>query len=511
MSAHRLLPLLKTPWIQRHEYCTSDLWDGYVAHQDRWGRDANEIMACAASIALDRPICVISDGALSLFAPDTPTSVSVSRALCVVLNKGHYQYMTDRLPEELVHLLLSPSTEQTPNLQGGGITLLSWNVGSLVLRWQELLSFSGWQIACLQETGTTLRNQKFLERQFSDHRLSVVWGRATPQGWNRTSRLRSLTGQVPGVAIVASESLGLRYRSPITKAGQHLENRGRLVVASYPTPKTQVLLVTVYLPSGGSSDTVQDRHGCLEEILEEVCAYGDTPIALLGDWNLEPAENALMPMLLNKKWGFPLPVCSETSPSGKPWTYSCPSGVTHIDYALVSGRLPVMKQEVISTGAQHSSLWLDLPSAAVQSDYAEVPQAVKYGPLKQQPDARAREPLDFMHAEGDIDFVWGLFLDDLHASLSQRVLKPPRRRPGHPVFCRKVKRTRLTDEGGETLTAIVAFRFARRAKAYSRHPSPQLLRKMQADQQACKLLLSMQAVQLQQQPQHQQHWPHLKH
>ena len=76
------------------------------------------------------------------------------------------------------------------------------------------------------------------------------------------SRLRSLTGQLPGVATVASESLGPCYGRPLTKAGQHL---GRLVIASYPTPKTQVLLVTIYLPSGGTTETVRDRHGCLEE------------------------------------------------------------------------------------------------------------------------------------------------------------------------------------------------------------------------------------------------------
>ena len=503
MAAYRILPALKDPWIQRHEYCTSELFDGYVAHQERWGRDANEIMVCAASIALDRAICVISDGIISLFAPDTPNAMSVACALGVVLHKGHYQYMTDRLPDDLVQLLLHSASEQTPDLRGGGYKLLSWNIGSLVLRWQELLSFEGWRIACLQETGATLRNQKFLEQQFTERHLSVVWGRPTPQGWNRTSKLRSMTGQVPGVAIVAAESMGLRYRTPLTKAGLHLENRGRMVVASYPTPLTQVLIVTVYLPSGGSSETVKDRQGCLEEALEEVSAYGCVPIVLVGDWNLDPSENALVPMLLAKKWGFPVPVWDNQSRKDGPWTYSSSFGTTYIDYALVSCKLPIMQQEICESGAQHSTVWLDLPTSSVQIECAEVPQAVRYGPIKDNVKPLEHESLDLLSSDLDIDSSWDLFLDQLHRMLSHSSLKAPKKRPGMPVFCRGQKRSRLTDEGGESDLAAKAFRFARRALEYSRRPTPQLLHKMQADKQACSLLHSIELVQPLQQ-QHQQ-------
>ena len=113
--------------------------------------------------------------------------------------------------------------------------------------------------------------------------MTVVWGKATPIGWNRNSRCRSQTGSVPGVAILASDSLNIRYRRPLTDSGRRLEDRGRLVSATYHTPATQILVMSVYLPSGGTASVVQDRRGCLSDILDEVTAYGDVPIVLTGD------------------------------------------------------------------------------------------------------------------------------------------------------------------------------------------------------------------------------------
>ena len=354
-----------------------------------------------------------------------------------------------------------------------------------------------------------MRNQRFLDRQFADRKLSVVWGKPTPQGWNRMSRLRSLTGQVPGVAILADEGLGLRYRKPLTKSGAHMENRGRLVLASYPTPRTQVLIVTVYLPSGGTAETVKDRQGCLEEVLEEVSAYGNIPIALIGDWNLEPSENSLVPLLMSMKWGFPLTVSQDNSVLEKIGTYESPSGSTYIDYGLVSGSLPVLRQSVVETGAQHSAVWLDLPSSTPPSRHAEVPKAVSYGPyINPVPklDAR-RSPFE---EDQDMDSMWNHFLDDLHGYLASCAKRPPQKRPGNPIFAMTHRgNARLTDEGGETEQAIVAFRFAQRIREYVKQPSAPLLRKVYADKNACKLLSSIALPPCISSVQQQQHLQHM--
>ena len=220
--------------------------------------------------------------------------------------------------------------------------MCSWNIGSLHLRWQQLLTLD-WQLVCLQETGATLRQQKFLDSELRRRGISAVWGKATPVGWNRNSRCRSQTGAIPGVAILASESLNIRYRRPLTASGRRLEERGRLIAATYCTPVTQVLLVSVYLPSGGTASVVQDRRGCLSDVLDEVAAYGDVPIVLTGDWNLEPEANSLVPILLSKRWIFPL---SDFASSGSTGTYASGGTSSHLDYALVSPSLPVMVQKV---------------------------------------------------------------------------------------------------------------------------------------------------------------------
>ena len=196
------------------------------------------------------------------------------------------------------------------------------------------------------------------------------------------------------------------------------------------------------------------------------------------------------------KWGFPLPVCAKVSASGMPGTYTSPSGSTHIDCALVSGSLPILRQDVVETGAQHLAVWLDLLTASVQSDYAEVPRAVQHGPYHDLPPP-ARKSQHLLSSDLAIDSAWDVFLDSMHEFLSSRSEKPPVKRPGNPLFGRTQKSTRLTDKGGESSLAIVASRFARRlrrARGYFRHPSPTLLRKLQIDQQACELLHSTSAA-----------------
>ena len=455
LAAFRALPQLRPVWLQRHEYCTSELWEQYVRHQDRWGRDANEIMACSASIVLDRAICIVSDGYVSLFSPSKPSSASIAGALGVVLHKGHYQYMTQRIPESVVQLLLASvaegtsSSEPFPDLSGGGRVLLSWNIGSMMLRWQELLSLAPWDLVCLQETGVTARNQRFLENELAKSNLSVVWGQPTPTGWNRNSRLRSLTGSVPGVAIVSAQSLALRYRKPQTAAGLHLEKRGRMVLASYPTPVSQVLIACVYLPSGGSSETVKDRSGCLDDVMEELVSYGSIPALVIGDWNLEPSDNPIVPVLSARHWLFPL--ANGDDPFEAPYSYTSPSGRSYLDYAMVSEHLPVYHQSLKNVGSQHLLVEMSLPDRRPDYTPLEVPQGVSYGTFKHREDMLHFST--FRTQALTPNQVWEDFQDRFHMFLCSRSSNPPKKRPGQPVFRVGKASSRLTNEGGETKLA----------------------------------------------------------
>ena len=103
-SCDRLSELQK-PWMLRDESSTNLVGSGWEAGHLA---SANEVTACAASIALDRPICILSDAAISLFSPCVINPESVKRAMCFVLHDGHYQYATECLPEEIVQLLQFP-------------------------------------------------------------------------------------------------------------------------------------------------------------------------------------------------------------------------------------------------------------------------------------------------------------------------------------------------------------------------------------------------------------------
>ena len=358
---------------------------------------------------------------------------------------------------------------------------MSWNIGSLQLRLPELLGIS-FSIACLQETGATARQQKFVTRQLDTHDLIAVWGTPTPQAWNRAKRLRSQTGAVPGVALIAQKTLGLRYRSPNTLQGKQLEKRGRLVLGSYPTPVTQVLVVNTYLPSGGSQVTVKDRLACLDELQVEIASYGQAPMVVIGDWNLDPTENPLVPLLLQKGWR--LPVMSGPDPRVAPYTYKGTIANTAIDYGLCSQSLALVSQNVTPSLAQHQHVWLALPQAKEYVHVPEVPRAVEYGEPTMRHTHDWSDTLSLMSSScthASIDVKWDAWQDQFHSLCSALVEKPPRVRPGkfaQHLAAKRSSAVRLTDEGGETQKALMCFRTARRIQDFAINGSEMLLRKI---------------------------------
>ena len=346
------------------------------------------------------------------------------------------------------------------------------------LRMSELMGTS-FGIACLQETGTTVRQQKFLQRQLEQQDYTVVWGTPTPQAWNRVKKLRSQTGVIPGVAMIAQKRLDLRYRTPNTLQGKHLEKRGRLILGAYPTPVTQVLVMNAYLPSGGTQAAVQDRLSCLDEIYTEVSSYGNAPIVLTGDWNLDPGENPLVPLLLQRGWH--LPVLSGPNPSQAPYTYQGAATTTVIDYCMSSPSLALVSQCVQPSLSQHQHVWTELPSPKDYVAVPEVPRAVEYGPIMRKHDhdwTPATQQLLQCCDSNDSNTAWDTWQDAFHLACSARVDRPPSQRPGKHIRRNISQKIRLTDEGAETQKAVQCFKLARRIKEYEISRSAPLLRKI---------------------------------
>ena len=151
-SACSLLPQLKPVWLRLQDFYSEALWEEMIHQQDVWHHSANEVTVCAASIALDRVLLVVSDAALSLFSCKPLTHDSVKHAMIVTLHGGHYQYSTQQVPEALIETFLRSPQTTIPSLKGGGVQMCSWNIGSLHLRWQQLLTLN-WQLVCPARDG----------------------------------------------------------------------------------------------------------------------------------------------------------------------------------------------------------------------------------------------------------------------------------------------------------------------------------------------------------------------
>ena len=496
-SSFNRLESLKPAWLQLHEAITPEIWSQLVFQQDQWGEFANEVSVASSSTLLDRCVVVLSDAYITLFARKHPVQEQVVRALVLNLHEQHYSPVLEKLPNESATQLLTQGRSYSPSLLGGG-RLVSWNVGSLTLRWQELLSHS-WQIACVQETGATLRQQKYLQREAESRNYVAIWGAPTPTGWNRANRLRSQTGTVPGVAIFAPLTMNMRYRAPMSIPGQNLEKRGRLVLAAYPVRSTQILIVNVYLPSGGSEAVVKDRRACLSDLHTELSTYGDVPVVVTADWNLEISDNPLVLLLLQKGWHLPL----VTGPGeGTPYSYKSGSTSTLIDYCLCSRRIPVASQAIQMNPTQHQLLTLELPASDPMKDLWEVPRPVHYPELK-KPNQSNRGIWERMSTveNTDVELVWKDWQDTFHLHLMSLCPKGPATRPGKVRFRKAQAKCRLTDNGGETEQAVVAYKLARRIAEHAQHPSKQLLQSILCTDLP-KHLQAFSEQQLHAQPQH---------
>ena len=311
-----------------------------------------------------------------------------------------------------------------------------------------------------------------MQRELEARDYVAIWGTPTPTGWNRAKRLRSQTGVVPGVAIFAPLTMNMRYRAPVSIPGQNLEKRGRLVLASYPVRSTQILIVNAYLPSGGSEAVVKDRRACLSDLHTELSTYGDVPIVITADWNLEPSDNPLVPLLLQKGWHLPL-VCG---PSDPPFSYRSGNSSTLIDYCMCSRRIPVASQVIRMNPTQHQLLALELPEHNPMTALWEVPRPVTYSSLRKPNSSNdGLWTTNRLPQNHDVEQAWQQWQDTFHLSLLPLCEKGPKCRPGGVIFRKAQSRCRLTDQGGETEQAVVAFKLAHRIAEHAQQPSTSLL------------------------------------
>ena len=160
---------------------TPSLWGELIEGQTTWSTFANEAMVAAATLYMQRPIVVIQDAQVTIFAHVPIPQVVWDQVIRVRLHAQHYQVCTSRLEETVISRLIEGPSQEIPSLLGGArpSAVGTWNVGSLMLHKEEILE-QPHDILCLQETRLTARQQKRLEFELESTAWSGIYLGADP-------------------------------------------------------------------------------------------------------------------------------------------------------------------------------------------------------------------------------------------------------------------------------------------------------------------------------------------
>ena len=327
----------------------------------------------------------------------------------------------------------------SPLGEGGAIRCHSLNVGGLrshvhdvVDQCQATLS-----IMAIQETNVTRQVQRSLTSALRHHHLGVIWGRASPYVRTASHTWRA-DRKIPGVAFVHSESLQVFPVSFRTSQAQNWQEQGRLLMLALPLAKGPTrYLVNLYAPSGAQAK--QARAQFYHDLAEELNAWPNAPIALLGDFQETVTQTLFYLQLAAVGWRLPLPFDSQGNPA--PYTYKLGQTESSIDHVLVSPNFDEQLQTINVkplTGVAHALLTchiqlqpqpaypriayppkLQFSAAQVNMDDLWHETAVRIEECVHEHKTRQeRDQLSWEAAQSIIDCVWSLFEETLRLHLS---------------------------------------------------------------------------------------------
>ena len=483
------LPALRAWWFRHMPAFTEELWVQLIEGQSVWGTFANESMLASFTQETGYPVLIISDAQASFFYRGDK-AVALNNAIVLHLHQQHFQFVTSGVPSDLGDILMDTETSgPVCSLLGGGVlpsVLTTWNVGGLAAREEALAEITS-DVLLLQETGATARQQKRMDRSLESKGWSVIWGEPTPLGMDASRRYRPQCGKVPGVAICHRSKIDLRIHEPNTAGAKHLVKRGRLLLATYPTLRSKVLIGCLYLPSGWSERVLSDRRACLDDLACEMATYGDAPIVLGGDWNHDPSTNPLVPALCSKGWMFPTPVMRPSDPSSgisEPYTYAGTGSSSVLDYWLVSKHcMQPVTQQIHSHITQHLPVSLKIDPYRPSERPKQVPYVCRY---RQACPPRFSVRWAEVHVEvtrhldnNQIERAWERWQQGFHDALSAVHSETPRIAPGCVALKHARPKHRLTQEGSETPLVSRMMRLSRQLKEWSITHSEKLAQQIQ--------------------------------
>ena len=246
---------------------------------------------------------------------------------------------------------ISPSTSQSL-LHTCNVT--SWRTN--MQRLLPLLDNQGSHIVCLQETGTSIEQQRSATAMMNRANFHVVWGQATPRVRKRTRGWMLDRSSVPGVAILHSAHLQVYPCDPRTLKAKSLVQQGRLIMAWVKTREQQpYYIMNVYLPAGANEAArkLEMQH----TIFEEVLSWASIPGIVCGDFNQRVEGSPLLASLSPLGWRLPLHVSQDGTPQD--FTYQSGSVQTKIDDMIFHPSLHAMADVLVISqleGLQHCLL-----------------------------------------------------------------------------------------------------------------------------------------------------------
>eukprot|EP00971_Amphidinium_carterae_P348546 6490552-Amphidinium_carterae.1 len=219
-------------------------------------------------------------------------------------------------------------------------------------------------VLCVQETALTKDGQHGLRAALKERNMQAVFGHPTP--WKRTVKgtLRTGKGQVPGLAVIASDGLSILPVGCKTEAGIRWFNSGRCMLVQIGLGSSAYLCMSIYAPSGANARQV--RQEFLTDMCDEICAWDTPNMIVCGDFNQVPYNSCLCAELLVRQWNMP---CFRT-PERTIVTYRSGSSESWIDSFMVS---PSVAQATYFQDVfwypkmQHATLRIDIACDLVQS------------------------------------------------------------------------------------------------------------------------------------------------
>ena len=185
---------------------------------------------------------------------------------------------------------------------GPGLTVVSVNITSLILHYEQLLCYD---IILLQETRLTLFGQQYLQQLLNEHGYDAVWGPPRPNHRDSTTE-ESISGKCGGVALVFKKYYQFQSAPDFLLEPYPLLRTHRFVHAILSTewgPCMHFMSVYGYTGSDVHVEAQTHNNALFQTVFEYASTFGNTPVYVGMDANTDTmSSSSLSQAYLSQRW-----------------------------------------------------------------------------------------------------------------------------------------------------------------------------------------------------------------